>query len=72
MRDFLPEHILPADAFSATQMRILDGVRRGLLNKQIAYELGISEHTVKYHLSGIFRKTGCHSRAQLLSLPFTR
>jgi len=53
---------------SNTQARILDGVHRGLMNKQIAWELGLSEATVKYHLTGIFRKMGVLTRAQLLAL----
>lgn len=55
-------------ALTGTQARILDGIRRGLMNKQIAYELGLSEHTIKYHLTGIFRKMGCQTRAQLVAL----
>ena len=51
-----------------TQSRILDGVRRGLMNKQIAYETRLSESTVKYHLTGLFRKFGVQTRAQLLAL----
>lgn len=53
---------------SPTQARILDGVQRGLMNKQVAYELGLSEHTIKYHLTGIFRKMRCQTRSQLLAL----
>lgn len=53
---------------TATQARILDGVRRGLMNKHIAYETGLSEATVKYHLTGLFRKFGVPTRAQLLAL----
>lgn len=51
-----------------TQARILDGVHRGMMNKQIAFELGLSEATVKYHLTGLFRKMGVQTRAQLLAL----
>lgn len=53
---------------TAAQARIVEGVHRGLMNKQIAYEMGISEATVKYHLTGIFRKMGVQTRAQLLTL----
>lgn len=53
---------------STTQARILDGVHRGLMNKQIAFELGLSEATIKYHLTGLFRKMGVQTRAQLLAL----
>jgi DNA-binding NarL/FixJ family response regulator len=36
----------------------------GLLNKQIAYELGVSEATVKAHVSAILQKLGVDSRTQ--------
>ena len=36
----------------------------GLLNKQIAYELHISEATVKAHITAIFRKLGVYNRTQ--------
>jgi DNA-binding NarL/FixJ family response regulator len=54
--------------WTTAQNRVLDCLKRGLMNKQIAHELGMSEHTVKYHLAGIFRKARCHSRSQLLSV----
>ena len=47
---------------------MLDGVHRGLMNKQIAWEMGLTEATVKYHLTGIFRKLGVQTRQQLLTL----
>lgn len=53
--------------WSAMQVRVIDCLKRGLMNKQMAHELGMSEHTVKYHLAAIFRKARCHSRSQLLS-----
>lgn len=56
------------DPLTPAQARIVEGVHRGLMNKQIAYEMGISEATVKYHLTGIFRKLGVQTRAQLLTL----
>jgi DNA-binding NarL/FixJ family response regulator len=56
---------------SATQVHILDGVHRGMMNKQIAFELGLSEATVKYHLTSIFRVMGVQTRAQLVALTQT-
>ncbi len=53
---------------SDTQTRILDGVHRGLMNKQIAYETQLSEATVKYHLTGLYRRFGVQSRAQLTAM----
>lgn len=46
------------------QMRVLAMVSEGLLNKQIAYELGVSEATVKAHVSAILTKLGVDSRTQ--------
>ena len=36
----------------------------GLLNKQIAYTLGLAENTVKVHVTAILKKLECHSRTQ--------
>jgi DNA-binding NarL/FixJ family response regulator len=65
----------PSDAESAAlitrlssltpqQVRVLMMLSGGLLNKQIAYELGVSEATVKAHVSAILQKLGVDSRTQ--------
>ncbi len=46
------------------QMRVLMMLSEGLLNKQIAYELNVSEATVKAHVSAILQKLGVDSRTQ--------
>ena len=46
------------------QFRVLMMLTEGLLNKQIAGELDVSEATVKAHVSAIFRKLGVRSRTQ--------
>lgn len=46
------------------QFRVLDMLSDGLLNKQIAAELQVSEATVKAHVTAIFRKLGVRSRTQ--------
>jgi DNA-binding NarL/FixJ family response regulator len=46
------------------QTRVLGMIGEGLLNKQIAYELGVSEATVKAHVSAILLKLGVDSRTQ--------
>ena len=46
------------------QMRVLMMLSEGLLNKQIAYELSVSEATVKAHVSAILQKLGVESRTQ--------
>ena len=46
------------------QFRVLDMLAEGLLNKQIAAELQVSEATIKAHVTAIFRKLGVRSRTQ--------
>ncbi len=47
------------------QFRVLGMLAEGLLNKQIAYELGVSEATVKAHMTAIMRKLGVSNRTQV-------
>ena len=46
------------------QMRVLSGLAEGRLNKQIAYDMGISEATVKAHVTAIFKKLDVINRTQ--------
>jgi DNA-binding NarL/FixJ family response regulator len=46
------------------QFRVLMCVADGLANKQIAFQLGMAENTVKVHLTAILRKLDCNSRTQ--------
>lgn len=46
------------------QFRVLLCLADGLLNKQIAHELGLAENTVKVHVTAILRKLECYSRTQ--------
>jgi len=55
-----PKGLTPA------QRRVMTCFSNGLLNKQIAFEMGISEATVKAHMSAIFRKLGATNRTQAL------
>ena len=55
-------------SLTPAQRRILSSVREGLLNKQIAYELDISEATVKAHITAIFRKLNVNNRTQAVLL----
>lgn len=47
------------------QFRVMTMIAEGLLNKQIAYELGVSEATVKAHMTAIMRKLGVNNRTQV-------
>lgn len=46
------------------QFRVLLCLADGLLNKQVAHELGLAENTVKVHVTAILKKLECHSRTQ--------
>ncbi|CAM3089684.1 LuxR family transcriptional regulator [Vibrio neptunius] len=50
------------------QYKVLGMLSDGLLNKQIAYELNVSEATIKAHMTAIFRKLGVKSRTQAVIL----
>ncbi|MCU6454108.1 LuxR C-terminal-related transcriptional regulator [Sphingomonas sp. A2-49] len=47
-----------------TQIKVLRGVHSGLLNKQIAFDLGIAEATVKVHMTALMRKLNVRNRTQ--------
>ncbi len=46
------------------QVRVLSMLEQGFPNKEIAYQLGVSEATIKAHVSAILQKLGVHSRTQ--------
>ncbi|WP_394804771.1 helix-turn-helix domain-containing protein [Sphingomonas agrestis] len=54
----------PRPQLTPTQMEVLRCVRSGLLNKQIAYQLGIAEATVKVHMTAVMRKLNVRNRTQ--------
>ena len=49
---------------SPREVEILDNIAQGMTNKQVAYALGISEQTVKNHMSSILRKLSVNDRTQ--------
>lgn len=53
-----------AEPLTAREKEVLQQMAEGLANKQIALELGISEHTVKFHLSALYAKLGAASRTE--------
>jgi DNA-binding NarL/FixJ family response regulator len=60
------EHLTPREA------AVLQAVSAGLTNKAIALKLGVSEHTVKFHLSAAMSKLGAASRAEAVALAIQR
>lgn len=55
-------------SLSPAQVRILVGLQKGLRNKQIAFEMGVTEKTVKAYTTTMYRKLGVSSRTQALLL----
>jgi DNA-binding NarL/FixJ family response regulator len=61
------EELSPSDSkLSKRQKQLIVMLDRGLSNREIADELGISEHTVKVHLWRLFRRLGVKSRTQTI------
>jgi len=56
------------EQLTARELQVLQLLARGLANKQIALQLGISEHTVKFHVSSIYTRLGVSSRTEAVRL----
>ncbi len=54
----------PGEPLTERESQVLQLLARGLANKQIASVLGISEHTVKFHVSSIYSRLGVTNRAE--------
>jgi len=63
--DAYPER---AASFTGAQQRVFGLLMTGLPNKLIAYEIGVSEATIKAHVSAVLRKLRVRSRAQAIAL----
>jgi DNA-binding NarL/FixJ family response regulator len=69
---FSPEHFdSPAasrtpSTLTAREKEVLRMIAEGLANKEIAWRLGISDHTVKFHVSALLGKLGAGSRAEAI------
>jgi DNA-binding NarL/FixJ family response regulator len=60
----------PGDELTKSERTMLDAVARGLSTKAISRELWISEKTVKFHLTNIYRKLGVHNRTGAMRYAF--
>jgi DNA-binding NarL/FixJ family response regulator len=58
----------PLGSLSSREHQVADQICRGLPNKLIANQLGLSEGTVKQHVHNIFVKLGTRTRRQLIQL----
>lgn len=57
---------------SPRETQVLRMVADGLANKEIAYRLGISEHTAKFHVASILDKLGASTRAEAVTAGIRR
>lgn len=55
-------------SLSPAQLRILMGLCQGLRNKQIAFQMGVTENTVKAYVTAMYRRLGVSSRTEALIL----
>lgn len=55
-------------SLTAREIEVLGMLAEGLANKNIAWRLGISEHTVKFHITSIFTKLNASSRAEAVAI----
>jgi DNA-binding NarL/FixJ family response regulator len=61
-----------SDSLTAREREVLQLVAEGLPNKAIARELGISEHTAKFHVGSLLGKLGAASRTEAVTLATRR
>jgi DNA-binding NarL/FixJ family response regulator len=52
------------DGLTERELTVIRAVAAGLSNKAISQQLWVSQHTVKFHLTNIFRKTGAANRTE--------
>ncbi len=70
-----PSRRPPADldaSLTPREIEVLRMLAEGLANKNIAFRLGISEHTVKFHITSIFAKLNASSRAEAVAIGMRR
>lgn len=60
-----PEQLSPLVRLSTRERQVTDGILCRLTNKEIASRLGLSERTVKFHVSNLLRKFGAPGRYDL-------
>ena len=62
--------VVKLQALTARERDVLDGLARGLPNKTIAYDLGISPRTVEIHRANLMTKLGARSLSDALRISF--
>jgi len=62
----------PINTLSRKERATLDALAKGLSNRELAAELGISVNTVKFHLSNLYDKLAVRNRAQAIAFYYSR
>ncbi len=62
----------PTETLTVRELQVLQAVALGQTNKAIAMKLGISDHTVKFHLASAMGKLGAASRAEAVAIAMRR
>lgn len=57
----------PIESLSPRERTLLEALSKGMTNRELSKELGISENTVKFHLSNLFEKLDVKNRAQAIA-----
>ncbi len=60
--------LAPLQSLSPREIEVLRMLAEGLGNKEVAWRLGISEHTVKFHINSIFTKLDASSRTEAVTI----
>lgn len=63
-----PPELRPLDRLNPRELEVLSGISQGLRNRQIAEQLQLSEHTVKFHVRNILDKLDVSSRGEAAAL----
>jgi len=67
-RHVAPPLPTPLESLTPREQEVLERMADGLSNKEIAAQLSISEHTVKFHIASILSKLGATSRTEAVTL----
>lgn len=69
-RQVIPDEMI--ETLTTREAEVLEMLADGASNKSIAYQLNISEHTVKFHVASIFAKFGVNTRTEAVTLALRR
>lgn len=67
-----PAQLSPAEPLTAREVEVLRLVALGKGNKEVAAQLNVSEHTVKFHVSSVLAKLGARSRTEAVTIGILR